>query len=245
MSETQSTLFNRRARYLSITGAFVLLVVVGVVCFLASEPVRRDPEPVKERTAETQPRRIHRTPPTVLEVSETYYRTIIDNNLFRPLGYRTPPRPIEPYRLIGTILPRSVNTLPKAIIQSTTGHQTYIVSIGEKIDASTEVVSIESKAVTLSSNGQQRTLRLNTALYLNPSPARRHPVRMTHTPTPAPIRTPTPMRRPPAVSAPQTDRPQSPSPRRPLSDWETREGERIRLGDARLKNPQKWGLRRR
>ena len=227
----------RAARFcgLLIAGAFVLLLIVVVVRVLSPSP--SPPEPIKERT-ETQPRRVQRTrthtPPAVFE-TETYYQTIIDNNLFRPLGWR-PPVPREPYRLIGTVLSRDADTPPRAIIQTTAGQKTYIVSIGEKIDASTEVVSIESKAVRLSTNGQQRTLSLNTALYLNPSPARRHP-------TPAPIRTPTPMRRPPAVSAPQTDRPQS--PRRPLSDWETREGERIRLGDARLKNPQKWGLRRR
>ena len=39
--------------------------------------------------------------------SETFYRMIINNNLFRPLGW-TPPRPIEPYRLLGTLLPTVV-----------------------------------------------------------------------------------------------------------------------------------------
>ena len=88
-----------------------------------------------------------------------FYRTIIDNNIFRPLGWR-PPRPIEPYRLIGTILPRAANTAPKAIIQSTAGQKTYIVSLGDTLAADTEVVSIESKSVTLSRNGEQRTLKL-------------------------------------------------------------------------------------
>ena len=81
------------------------------------------------------------------------------NNLFRPLGWR-PPRPIEPYRLIGTILPRSANTPPKAIIQTTTGQKTSIVKISEKLDASTEVVSVEGKQATLSTNGEQHTLYL-------------------------------------------------------------------------------------
>ena len=138
--------------------AFVLLLIVFVLRFLASDPVRH--EPVKIETAETQPRRVQRTPPKVLEVSEAYYRTIIDNNLFRPLGWR-PPRPIEPYRLLGTLLPRSeTHTPPKAIIQTTAGNKTYIVSIGEPLDASTRLVSIESKQVTLSTNGKQRTLHL-------------------------------------------------------------------------------------
>ncbi|MDE0016629.1 MAG: hypothetical protein OXU51_10605 [Candidatus Poribacteria bacterium] len=74
-----------------MAGAFVLLAIVFVVRFPASMPVGlRDPEPVKERTAETKPRRVHQTPSAVFEVSETYYRTIIDNNLFRPIGW-TPP----------------------------------------------------------------------------------------------------------------------------------------------------------
>ena len=114
------------------------------------------------KTSETEPvhpRRVYRTPQSVFEVSESFYRTIIDNNLFRPLGW-TPSRPTEPYRLIGTILPIDANTPPRAILESTAGQKTYIVSTGEKLDAETEVVLIQGKAVTLSENGQQRTLHL-------------------------------------------------------------------------------------
>ena len=158
MSETQQTLFNKRAGGLWIAGAFVLLLIVFVVRFLASDPVRPDPEPVKERTAETEPRRVQRTPPAVFD-TETYYRTIIENNLFRPLGW-TPPRPRESYRLLGTKLATDANTPPQAILQSTTGHQTYIVTLGSNLDADTQVVDIQSKQVTLSTYGQQRTLML-------------------------------------------------------------------------------------
>ena len=232
---------NGRACYLLIVGAFVFLLIVGVVRVLLPSPP--DPEPVTVETFPS-PRRDACLTPAVFD-AEAFNRTIIDNNLFRPLGW-TPPRRVEPYRLIGTKLATDANTPPEAIIQTTTGEKTYIVTTGEPLDASTEVVDIRSpKQVTLLSNGQRRTLRLNTAVYLNPSPARlRSPRRMTDTPhrprqRPAPVRSqPTPA--PPAVSAPQPpDRPA------PLSDWQTREGERIRLGDARLKNPQKWGLRRR
>ena len=52
--------------------------------------------------------------------SASYYQPIIKYNLFRPLGW-TPPRPVEPYRLIGTILPRAANSPPTAIIQTTAG----------------------------------------------------------------------------------------------------------------------------
>lgn len=155
MSETQSTLFNRRVSGLWIAGAFVLLAVVVVVRFLSSSPAI--PEPVKVQT-ETELRRVQRTPQSVFD-PETYYRTIIENNLFRPLGWR-PPRPIEPYRLIGTKLATDANTPTQAIIESTAGEKTYIVTTGDKIDVSTEVVSIESTSVRLSTNGKQRTLHL-------------------------------------------------------------------------------------
>lgn len=97
--------------------------------------------------------------------AETFKRTIIDNNLFRPLGWR-PSRSVKPYRLIGTILPRSANTPPKAILQMTAGNQTYIVTLGDKFDAETEIVEIQRKQVTLSSKGRQRSLFLNAARWL-------------------------------------------------------------------------------
>lgn len=137
---------------LLIAGAFVLLFSVFFAFFTETET-----RPIK--MIELPPeRRVDRSPQSVFD-SESYYRTIIDNNLLRPLGW-TPPRPPEPYRLIGTILPHRANTPPRAILQSTAGNATYIVSTGEKIDASTEVVSIEPKQVKLSRNGQHRTLHL-------------------------------------------------------------------------------------
>ena len=157
MSETHSTLFNKRSYYLLIVGAFVLLFIVFVVRILSPSPP--DPEPVTVQTAETQQRRVQSSPP-VFEVSEAYYSTIIDNNLFRPLGW-TPPRPVEPYRLLGTILPTDDNTPPRAIIQSTTGNTTHIVTTGERIDSHTEVVSIQHKQVVLETDGKQSTLRLS------------------------------------------------------------------------------------
>ena len=166
------TLFNKRVSGLWMAGAFVLLAIIFVVRVLSpSEKVAARsgrvlplslpaiPEAVKRDTLPVSPRRVHQRTPAVFD-TEAFYRTIIDNNLFRPLGW-TPPRPTEPYRLIGTILPRAANTPPRAILQSTAGNTTHIVTTGEKIDALTEVVSIQGKQVVLSTNGQQRTLHLS------------------------------------------------------------------------------------
>lgn len=94
-----------------------------------------------------------------------FYRTIIDNNLFRPLGW-TPPRPQELYRLLGTIIPTDAKIPPKAIIQNTAGNQTHIVTIGDTLDPETHVTNIRTKHVTLKKNGQQRQLTLKSS-FLN------------------------------------------------------------------------------
>ena len=234
----KSNLFNRRAGYLLIAGAFLLFIVFFLL--RASGP---RPKVVIVKVVPIETSRRDNSQPVIDFDSESYYRPIIEYNLFRPLGW-TPSRLSEPYRLLGTILPRAANTPPKAIIQTTAANTTHIVPIGDRLDADTQIVDIQPKQVTLSTNGQQRTLTLNTAVYLNPSPATRHPRRTIdtphrQTPTSAPVRSkPTPA--PTTVTATQTlDRLQ------PLSDWQTRDGIPIRLGDARLKNPQKWRLRRR
>ena len=108
--------------------------------------------------------------------SSPFYRMIIDNNLFRPLGW-TPPRPQELYRLTGTLIPRDDETHPKALLLATATQRTHIVTIGDTIGKDTIVTKIEPKQVTLETSGQQRTLRLNTALWLNTSQANRSPLK--------------------------------------------------------------------
>lgn len=117
--------------------------------------------------------------------SSSFYRMIIDNNLFRPLGW-TPPRSQDPYRLTGTLIPTDGDTPPKAFLLATDTHTTHIVTIGDTIGKDTIVTKIEPKQVTLETSGQQRTLRLNTALWLNASHVNRNPSksRQSHRPPP-------------------------------------------------------------
>ena len=88
-----------------------------------------------------------------------FYRTIIDNNIFRPLGWAPPCRG-EPYRLIGTILPTDGKISPHAILQATAGNQTHTVFIGDKLDKDTILIDIQSKQVTFENAGHQRILTL-------------------------------------------------------------------------------------
>ena len=88
-----------------------------------------------------------------------FYRTIVDNNLFRPLGWR-PPRPRESYRLIGTFIPRDGETPSKAILQTIRTHRTHVLKIGDKLDVDTTVTDIQKKHVMLERNGHPRKLSL-------------------------------------------------------------------------------------
>ena len=94
-----------------------------------------------------------------------FYRTIIDNNLFRPLGWR-PPRPREPYRLIGTIIPTDGITDARAILETTRGNTIHTVTQGDTLDADTTVIDIQSKQITLEKAGQQRTLKCNPTPWI-------------------------------------------------------------------------------
>ncbi len=88
-----------------------------------------------------------------------FYRTIVDNNLFRPLGWR-PPRPRESYRLIGTFIPRDGEIPSKAILQTIRTHRTHVLKIGDKLDVDTTVTDIQKKHVVLERNGHPRKLTL-------------------------------------------------------------------------------------
>ena len=94
--------------------------------------------------------------------AKAYYSPIVENNLFRPLGWR-PNRPTERYRILGTIIPTTGGVEPKALIENAGEHQTYIVTPGQKLAPDTEVIDIQSKQVTLSTNGTHRTLQLPSA----------------------------------------------------------------------------------
>ncbi|MDE0397827.1 MAG: hypothetical protein OXL96_08500 [Candidatus Poribacteria bacterium] len=177
MSETQQTLFNRRVSSLWMAGAFILLAIVFVVNFPSSSPPILEPVPVKG-TPKAPPRLSEqpRTPSRARFQSSTFqppqsdfYRTIIDNNLFRPLGWT---RPVSPpaYRLLGTMVPKDGKTPPQAIIQvSTAGNKTHIVSIDDTLDVNTKVVDIQPKQVVLNRAGQQTTLKLDTSPWISTS----------------------------------------------------------------------------
>ena len=90
-----------------------------------------------------------------------FYRTIIDNNLFRPLGW-TPPRPVAPYRLVGTLVSGATDGVwvSKAIID--VRGEVRVVEIGDFLDAETKVLGIDRHSVLLEAAGKEQVLTLPT-----------------------------------------------------------------------------------
>ena len=136
-----------------------------------TQPQQKSPEQkVRVKTQRKKPTGERRGTPKAETGAERFqdtefYRTLIDNNLFRPLGW-TPERPQDPYRLLGTLIPTDENAAPQAILQNTATGTTHTVTEGSTLDAATTLRDIQPKQVTLEKDGELITLNLNTATWL-------------------------------------------------------------------------------
>ena len=93
-----------------------------------------------------------------------FYRTILENNLFAPLGTLSVSEP-PIYRLIATLLSSEPGRGDRAILEDTRTQHTYTRRLGEKIGEST-LVDIQSKQITVETAGEQTTLTLTPHLWL-------------------------------------------------------------------------------
>lgn len=246
MSERHSSFLKYRGCYLCIAAAILLLFALFFA--FRTRPEKKAVLRIKRLPSSSMVPRVEKSIKPPVFDSESYYRTIIDNNLFRPLGW-SPPVRVEPYRLVGTIFPRDKNRPAQAIIEPVSGGTPHFVGVGDAIEGETMVVSIQAKSVTLETAGQSRTLSLETGVFLN---AKRSSVGVDRQKPPEPharvvSRGVGPKASGVSVSrgVPVGSRAKSAERQHPYSGWQTVEGERLRVGDARLKNPVKWRLRRR
>ncbi len=102
--------------------------------------------------------------------SADFYRAIVDNNIFRPLGWRPPNKEPE-YAYIGTRIDPT-GTFSQAYVLEQRSNQFYIAKVGDKVGDAI-VKEIEEKKVTLDKNGETITLRSENTLFLNSSGSRR------------------------------------------------------------------------
>ena len=120
------------------------------------------------------PRSTRREPPRSPDLSETletfqaspFYRTIVENNLFAPLGTAPPPE-TRHFRLIGTTTrePPDATQEVAAIVEHLHSGQTLTLRIGDQIGDET-VVAIHRKQLTLERDGETVVLTLPSEFLL-------------------------------------------------------------------------------
>ena len=92
-----------------------------------------------------------------------FYKVIIDNNLFRPLGW-TPPNNEPAYNLVGTAVDAD-GVIAQATLLEKRSNRYHFVTIGEKL-GDTTVKDIQAKQVVLEKGGKPITLKTETLQFL-------------------------------------------------------------------------------
>ena len=104
--------------------------------------------------------------PKPIDPQEQFFQTILDNNLFAPLGWK-PTEATPTYRLLGTYVPIAQKIDATAVLKDTTkAGPTRVVSIGTKLGENTVVFDIQPKQVILKKGKQRITLRLGKFQFL-------------------------------------------------------------------------------
>lgn len=99
-----------------------------------------------------------------------FYKVIVENNIFRPLGWRPPNR--EPqYTLIGTAIDQKGGRVEAFIIEERSS-EFFIAGVGDKVGDAV-VKEIQQKKVTLDKNGEMITLRRGNMQFLKSGGSRR------------------------------------------------------------------------
>lgn len=102
--------------------------------------------------------------------SSDFYKVIVNNNIFRPLGWRPPNR--EPqYTLNGTFIDPN-GTRVEAFISEERSGEFYVAGVGDKVGDAI-VKEIQDEKVTLDKNGETITLRKGNVQFLKSSGSRR------------------------------------------------------------------------
>ena len=89
--------------------------------------------------------------------NEAFYKTIIDHNLFRPLGW-TPPNNEPSYSLIGTKAIDGSDAISQATLLEKRSNRYHFVTIGTELGDMT-VTDIQAKQVILDKAGETITLK--------------------------------------------------------------------------------------
>ncbi len=101
------------------------------------------------------------------DINTDFYQTIIDNNLFAPLGtvLNPTPKPGANLTLLATFL-REDPAVSTALIENRTTGRQHVLAVGESF-GDFQLTEIAEKNVTLSHNKEEIRLALSPIFFLN------------------------------------------------------------------------------
>ena len=123
---------------------------------LATAKAREEVQPQPNRAWERQNRGQNRGGRVDFGENAAFYKTIIDHNLFRPLGW-TPPNNEPSYSLIGTAVGPN-GAISQATLLERRSNRYHFVTIGTELDDMT-VKDIQDGRVVLDKTGEDLTLK--------------------------------------------------------------------------------------
>ena len=119
---------------------------------------REQAQPQRNRTWGRQNRGQNRGGRVDFGENAAFYKTIIDHNLFRPLGW-TPPNNEPAYSLLGTKAVDANGAISQATLLEKRSNRHHFVTIGTKLGDIT-VKDIQAERVTLDKAGETITLKI-------------------------------------------------------------------------------------
>ncbi len=141
----------------------VLLICCAMnLLFLSSQSVYAQ----VENSRNGDKKRVDRQKAEERESGGDFYRVIIENNLFRPLGWQRPNRDPE-YALVATWI-GTRGTVAKALVMERKSSQLYYVTQGEKV-GDTIVENIAANQVSLKASDAIVTLKAESIQFLSGS----------------------------------------------------------------------------
>ena len=160
---------------MSIKNIFIViclvLLLIGVGPFLyrqttlqsnSAVATPRPKKPVEVRSIEPNLKKpVH----TNSRTSNEFYQPIINNNIFRPLGWK-PPQETPQYTLIGTTISSDGSSRATAFILEHRSNQFHTVKAGETF-GNASVKTILPKKVTLQEEGKEIVLHCGKLQFLH------------------------------------------------------------------------------
>ena len=136
----------------------LMCCVMGLLC-LNLQPVHAQRNGVEKK-------RVDRKKVAEWDSGGDFYRVIVENNLFRPLGWQQPNRDPE-YALVATWI-GTRGTVAKALVMERKSSQLYYVAKGEKVGDAT-VENIAANQVSLKASDNIVTLKAESMQFLSGS----------------------------------------------------------------------------